>query len=921
MELRILGPVEIASRETVRRVRGRLLTLLSLLLVERGNPVGVDRVVDALWGDRPPANPRNGVQVLVTRLRAELGEDAAVMLTAAGYVLIAPEGAIDADRFETLLTRGRAELAAGDNAAAAVTLRDALTLWRGPALAETRDEPFARAEAGRLEELRLEALEARIEGDLALGGAGELVGELTALVAEHPFREHLYGSLMLALSRSGRQADALAAFTAARHALSEGLGLEPGPRLRELQRAVLTQDDSTVARPARPEPALGVWAPSTPAVGFVGRRAELTEVTGLLLRGQRVLTLVGPGGAGKTRLAFEAAGGLRDAFPDGVAVVELAPFRSAAQVEGAITRALSSGDALEPSLKAVAERLSGRQCLVVLDNAEHVREHAAVAAATLTATDGPRVLATSRVRLGLREEVAYEVPPLSPADAVSLFVACARRLDASFAATDAVPLLCARLDGLPLAIELAAARTGVFSPAQLLERIGESLDLVDADGEHEERHRSLSAATDWSLSHLSDEELRVFRQLGVFAGAVTWEAIEAVCETSPAVLRTLVERSLVRRYTPATPGEVPLFGMLETIRQHAAELLSAFPDEEALARRRHAVSVAARMQSLAESNAPPVEFERERAELGRALDAARSLTDGELELTLAAAAHRLWRLRGPYQEGVDALERALARSPHGQARVRGLLAAGDLSSLSGSWRHARERAEAALAEARAAGDTASQARALNLLGNAAFGAADYETARARYEDAIAVPRVEEPGALLAPLANLGHTLFELGARDDARDRLEECLAAALRIDDRQRASACLHSLGMLALDAGCVDDADATLRRGLVIAHDLGIVKYQIDILAVLGPVRVAAGDVELGVRILACADAHAAVMGMRTTTEGGREAAIHRESARAAMGQLGPSAFELAYAAGRSWSLDEGVRAALTPTVAPLST
>lgn len=921
MELRILGPVEIVSQETVVAMRGRPLTLLSLLLAERGRPVSVARAVEVLWGDRPPANPKNALQVVVARLRSALGEAAAVELRPGGYALVAARDAIDADRFESLLARGRTEAAAGDHAAAAATLREALALWRGHALAEVRDEPFARAEAARLEELRLEALEVRIDADLALGRASELVGELTGLVAEHPFREHLQGALMLALSRSGRQADALAAYTQARRSLRDGLGLEPGPELRELQRAVLNQEVSS-ARRSDPDPGpVGARSRVVPAVSFVGRRAELAEVTGLLLRGGRLLTLLGPGGTGKTRLALEVADGLREAFPDGIVLVELASVRDATQVEGAVARALAR-DVETPvaTLETIAERAAGRHCLVVLDNAEHAVTAVAEVAAALTAVEGPRVLVTSRVRLGLREETGYEVPPLSPADAVALFVACARRLDAAFTPDDAVALLCARLDRLPLAIELAAARTTVFSASQLLDRLGERLDMVDAGPQAEDRHRSLRAATEWSLAHLSDDELRLFRRLAVFAGPVPFETVAMVCEAGPVELQALVERSLVQRSTPREPGATPLFAMLETIRQHAGELLAADDAELHHVRRRHAEAVAQRMSALAEAGAPPIEFERERQELTLALLAAREEPDGELELSLAAAAHRLWRLRGPYQEGAAVLAHALGRCPEGTARVRALLALGDLSSLGGDPVAAVVNAEAALAAARSRGDAPAQVRALNLLGNAAFGTGDLGTARSRYEESISLER--DSGATagglagLAALANLGHTLFELGELALARERLEECLAASLRIDDRQRASACLHSLGMLALHEGLADDADEALRQGLAIAHELGIVKYQIDILLVLGAARVAQNAAAEGVGILACAEAQAAVVGMRTNHEGSREAAVHDAAVKAAFGALGPAAFQEAYATGREWTLEEGVAAGLAAVV-----
>lgn len=897
---RILGPVEVVHDDAPAPIRGKPLRLLSLLLVAREAPLSPDRAIDALWGAKPPRNPENALQVIVTRLRAELGS-AGVELRAGGYALTCPPETIDAVQFEELLTRGRAESSDGDADAAAETLRSALALWRGPALAGVRDEPFAHAEAARLDELRLEALELRVDADLHLGRASELVGELTSLVDTHPLRERLRHSLMLALARSGRQAEALAAFADARQVLHDQLGLEPSTMLHELQRAVLNQEPHTAPPPTRAPSRPGEVPPTAP---FIGRSAELAETTGLLLRGGRVLTLVGPGGTGKTRLASELAAGLRDAFPGGIVSVALAPLRGEGDVYAAVTRALagerSSHDA---SLEAIAAAATGRLCLVVLDNAEHVSDAAARAATALVGVDGPRVLVTSRVRLGVRAETTYAVPPLTPADAASLFVACARRLDPAFSADEAVPLLCARLDRLPLAIELAAARTTVFSPAQLLDRLGERLDMATVDPEVEERHRSLRATTEWSLAGLSEAEAALFRRLSVFAGPVSWETIETVCSASPETISTLVELSLVVR-----DAEVPTprFSMLETIRQHAGELLAADPAELASVRLRHAETMRDRARLLSEGAAPPLALEQERSELALALATAREQESGELELSIAIAMHRLWRLRGPSREGIEALEQALDRVDAHEERAHGLVALADLVSLAGDPGAARGYAEAAVTASDPAGGHETAVRALNVLGNALYGSGDLEGAKATYERAIELERPHGITAvLLAPLSNLGHTLYELGNLADARRMLEDCLIASLRIGDRQRVSACLHSLGILALDEGRLAEADEACRAGLAIARELGIVKYQIDILGILGAVKVGRGETSEGVTLVACSEHQAAAVGISTDFESGREGVVRRDALRDALERLGPAAFETAFAAGRELGLD----------------
>ena len=901
MEFRILGPVEAVADDARLQVRGRALTLLALLLLERGGVVSPDRAIDALWGSGPPADPRNALQVVVSRLRAAIGEEH-IEHRAGGYAVVLAPGALDAVRFEELLERGRAEARTGEHDRAADSLRAALSLWRGPALADMRDADFAQPEIARLEELRLEGLETRIHADLALGAGVELVGELRALVASNPLRERLRAALMLALARAGRQPDALEAYREARVQLRDGLGLDPSPELRDLQRAILRHATPS-GQPARTPAGRTLPLPSTP---LVGRTAELAEATSLLLRAGRVLTLCGPGGTGKTRLALHVADGVSSAFPDGVVAVDLAPLRGSAEVAGAVARAVAGGGAppLGDPLEAIGVRASSRRLLVLLDNAEHVLDATAGVVDALLAVEGPRVLVTSRERLGVEHETVYDVPSLTPADGVALFTACARRVDPSFAPDGATALLCARLDWLPLALELAAARTTLLGPQQLLERLEERLDLLDAGPRADQRQRTLRATTDWSVGQLGDDELRLFKQLSVFADDVPWEAIEEVCSPGLAALTALVERSLVRRRL-GSDGR-PRFGMLETIRQYAAELLSQDPVELGACRRRHAHETLARARRLNAAAGSALELEALRPELLLALGTARELPDPDLELDLVAAMHTLWRLRGPYADGVSALERALARAAPGERRGPALLALADLTTLHGDPATGAAVAAEALAAARAAKDRVTQARALNLLGNAAFGAGELTAAAASYEEAIALERPHgASGYLLAPLANLGHTLLELGDLETARATLEECLVASTALDDRRRASACLHSLGLLALHQGRVADAEEALRRGLEIARALGTVKYQIDILGVLGATRIERGDIAAGVRLLACADVQAAALGLTPDVEGSVGMRVREGALRAALDALGPGAFDAEYAAGRELALE----------------
>jgi predicted ATPase len=560
-------------------------------------------------------------------------------------------------------------------------------------------------------------------------------------------------------------------------------------------------------------------------------------------------------------------------------------------------------------LAALPRLVAGRRVLVVLDNAEHLREAAAEVAAALLAVDGPRVLVTSRERLGLGEETAYAVPPLAPADGVALFVSRARRHDPAFAPDGAVAELCARLDWLPLALELAAARTSLFSPAGLLERLGERLDLLDAGPAADPRQRTLRATTEWSVALLDEAQLRTFRRLSAFAADAPWEAVEPVCESTPDALLALVERSLVRRRV-GDDGR-PRFGMLETVRQLADEELAADPAEREACRGRHATTVVARGEdAVAGAGPPPVlRLEADRADLMHAMRFARERGEADLALRATAVLHRLWRLRGPYAEGVEAIEAALGLGGSLAERGRGQLALADLVSLQGHNARGLELAEEARATAERAGDARTEARALNLLGNAAFGTRDMPAAIVYYERGI---EVLVPGGdsadLLAPLANLGHACIELGETARARATLEDCLARSATIGDRQRVSACLHSLGVLELLEERPAEAVEALRAGLGVARELGLVKYQIDILAVAGCALVALGEHDDGMRVLGAAEAHARAIGMTPDPEGSVDARVRADAVQAAMKALGPARYDAAYAAGRAEPLERVV-------------
>ena len=466
--------------------------------------------------------------------------DAVLAARGGGYVLSVGPDAVDAVRFEQLAGAGQAALSRGEAAAASERFREALGLWRGPALAGVGEvEPLAR-EAARLEELRLAAVEGRIEADIELGRHGEVIGELEGLAAEYPVRERLWRLLVLALYRAERQADALAAYRRARDLLAAELGLEPGEELRRLEQAVLRQQV-----PAAP-PAARHNLPA-PLTSFLGRDQDLARVEQLL--GQaRLVTLTGTGGTGKTRLAVEAGARLVGRFPDGVWLAELAgvadPGLVAAQVMGALG-VRQAGDV--PVLEALIYRLRSAELLLVLDNCEHLLDACAqLTAGLLRAAPGLRVLVTSREPLGIPGEVVCPVRPLDlppehcdadaavHAPAVQLFLdrgSAARGGTGGAVAPVAVAeRICRALDGLPLAIELAAARLGTLSAAEIEAHLADRFRfLAYARPSGDPRHRALRAAMDWSYDLLDAQERRVLGELSVFAGTFALAQAAEVC--------------------------------------------------------------------------------------------------------------------------------------------------------------------------------------------------------------------------------------------------------------------------------------------------------------------------------------------------------------------------------------------------------
>jgi predicted ATPase/DNA-binding SARP family transcriptional activator len=608
----ILGPFEVHDDDgaAVAVAGARLRGLIARLALAGGQPVSTAALAEAVWEFAPPADVANALQTLVSRARRALGGAAAVEQSAAGYRLAVAPDDVDALRFERLVAEG--------------AVAEALALWRGPALADAGDfaEPFAR----RLEDLRLEATVTLLAQELDAGRATARVSELETLVAEHPLHEKLAALLMRALAATGRQADALAAYEALRTRLADELGIDPGPQLRAVHLEVLRGEI------AAPPPPAGRTRTNLRAqlTSFVGRQDEVERVR-KSLESYRLVTLVGPGGAGKTRLAAEVASGLRDHAPggtpddgsrdglrpDGIWIVELASVTDAADVPKAVLDSvgLRESHLLPDAAQRITSRdartrllegLADARALLVLDNCEHLIDACAhLADALLASSPRLRIVATSREPLGITGESLFVVPPLAEDPAARLFADRATAVSPDFTLDgETRPLvtdIVRRLDGLPLAIELAAARLRTLPLAEISRRLADRFRLLTGGSRTAlPRHRTLRAVVEWSWELLTPAERLLAMRFSIFPAGATPADVAAVCTGGELtagevdeLLSSLVDKSLLQPLADGTR-----LRMLETIREYGAEKLAGRGEAGGL-RRRHATHYTALMGDAA----------------------------------------------------------------------------------------------------------------------------------------------------------------------------------------------------------------------------------------------------------------------------------------------------------------------------------
>ncbi|MEV6947611.1 BTAD domain-containing putative transcriptional regulator [Streptomyces sp. NPDC051172] len=842
MRFGVLGPLTVWDDNgvAVRVPEAKVRALLADLLAHDGGPVSADRLIHDLWGDRPPGRPAGALQAKVSQLRRVLGRDR-VVRQPSGYRLRLDGDAdeVDATRFRDLVDRAHD---VADPSTRAALFTEALELWRGPAYADFADREFVRGAAQRLTEQRLSALEEQAEARLAVGDQALLAGELTDLVARHPLRERFRALQMRALYAAGRQSEALTAYEDLRSRLVADLGVDPSPELAALHQAVLRQDpelravrnaalphprgerDAISSRPPAEANAGAGPAPSSlPAslTPLIGRDEALVHLSELLCAA-RLVTLSGPGGVGKTRLAVAAAdavhcGGAAEGLPDGTWFVEFSGVRdgTAAELAQIVTAALGisdhapsampvSGTGARSPAHHLAAVLRDRRALLVLDNCEHVVDAAAELASLLLRTaPGLRVLATSQEPLGLPGEEVFAVEPLPTDDAVRLFTQRAAAAAPGFslapdacdaAERAAVTEICHRLDGIPLALELAATRVRALGVHELAARLGDRFQLLNSGRRGApERQQTLRAVIDWSWELLSAPERIVLRRLAAFSDGCDLQAAEAVCagdgvtgtEVPDLVIR-LVDRSLVAVVAGPTG---PRYRLLESVAAYATERLHEMEDIAAV-RDRHLSHYLA----LAERAEPELRGAGQRSWLTR-LDA----ESGNLRVALD-----------------EALRRAVAGTPAQAARLAVSLAWWWL--VRGRLTQARRSLRAVLDASTAANAESDHAELAVLHAAFALLTGDHATATT-IPDGDAVP---DPVRRARSLWLCAYGLFSAGAAAESGELNDRALTLFTSAGDQWGTAAALGLRATLALIRGDLDGLGRDGRCSAALFREVG---------------------------------------------------------------------------------------------------
>ena len=873
VRFRVLGPVEYAEGVAGSALGGRRQrSLLAVLIAHAGEVVTADSLVEAVWGEAAPSRPLSSVQTYVSSLRQVIAER--IEHNGIGYRLEAPPEAVDSAVFERLLESAETELER-DPTVATELLDRALGLWRGGAFEDVADAPGLRLEAGRLDALRVVALEARMEAGLACGETTGLAARMERWLEPHMLRESFIALFVSVLAAEERQAEALRVLDKTRTRLLEELGVSLGPSLQKLEDQLLNQDPEVVGVRSERRPMRRRHNLPTEGSSFHGRQDDVARVVESL-SGSRLVTLVGPGGTGKTRIAIEAGLEIVDTVRDGVWFVDLASSDSSSDIwrELAAALPLSILDSHQPLRNVVLEDVETRQIAIILDNCEHVVDAAAAVVSELyAAAPAVSVLATSRVPLHLRAEMVIRLQPLPtpPRDAdaeeaehspsVELFTARTRAAGhPEFTSDDVVVVgeVCRRLDGLPLAIELAAAMTAVLTPTQIVERLASNAtDVVSQDRDRPQRHSSLVETVMWSYELLSDIERQVFLRLAIFAGGFEFADAVDVCadqhiskQAVSDALARLVDASLV---IPVRRDKTNRYTMLETVRALAARLLDDSPSLEDLARR-HAERFLGLAEDWYDGETGPDEPDwfallvSNRQNLRKAFEWW-LIHDAERAQLLAGSLTWFWEKRNLVPEAVETLQAALdASSTPSAGRLRAQL--GLARSLIGDDpTNASEMLLAVVDGAEHLGLPRELWQARLNLGLAAMLEDDPERAQAAYEEIYHwASGVGEYWFVVECCLQLAYLSLARHEFETARSLVSESLTAAERSGSTRETLHCLETQGWVELAAGRLDDARQAFESALRLEAALG---PTLDLPVRLGmaAVAIAAGDVPAAVR------------------------------------------------------------------------
>ncbi len=891
MEFSVLGPLRVTEGDEEIVIRkGVARRLLLALLLHPGDVVSTPTLMDLLWGEELPQNPANALQIQVSYLRRTLAAGSVdgaqpIQTRAGGYAIDVAESQLDVHRFERLVGQLPVVVGVTDSGAMSDLLAvvdEALGLWRGEALADAAGEPFVAGTVTRLEEMRWRCIETRLDLLLAVGRHREVTETAADLLTVQPLRERLYEQLMLALYRSGRQAEALATYDRAREHLLDELGLDPGPDLQKLQVAVLAQDpqlDLTPVPREDPEQQVSVVERASPpavlahvplpATEIIGRGAELVRITEMTER-NRMVTLTGPGGAGKTRLAVELArvGPCCTVWFVDLGAIEM-PDLVAQTVAVAIGAKIGPGQ--DPA-ESIAAMLSTECGMLVLDTCEHVLGAAGhVASTVLRRAPEVKVLATSRRALGISGEIAWPVPPLgiaSPdatdpdeiaaAASVQLFRARAQAVRPDFALTEAnaadVAAICASLDGLPLAIELAAVRVDVFEPATIRARLRDRFDLLtDGAADASARQQTLRGAIEWSVELLTDAQRAYFARLGVFAGGFDLDAAAAIASPPPSdtstaepmeLLAGLVRHSMVVRDGPDR------YRLLDTLRAYAADLLAELDADET--RRRHALhytAVAEELELAIRGIHQGDALTRLRAEIANFRAAAEwSVVVGDLDIAtrLSGALAWFWTLDGHLDIANHHLRQAVEfTDAPPAARAKVLWGYSLLVASLGDLDEALEAGQLSTALAREAADDAAIGAGLNAVAVAQWALGDTDASIVSHDEAIArfVAADDIWGESVCRTLR-ARTALDIAA-PDAQRLLEAALDAAERSRDAHVIALALGLVAQRHERDGDLQTALANAEESLRLHDSIGYSEGSISALHLLGRLETKLGDRE----------------------------------------------------------------------------